>query len=103
MAFIGNPQRHLRAVQVAGTSGKGSVTTMIATLLTGLRTAHRRSYQSIFAGLQRKLRLDGQMIAPSEFADLVREFRRLYGAWGKRRRLTLWRGVGRFDAALVRP
>ncbi|MCO5182693.1 MAG: Mur ligase family protein [Anaerolineae bacterium] len=83
MAFIGNPQRHLRAVQVAGTSGKGSVTTMIATLLTacGQRTAdHISPYLQV---CNEKLRLDGQMIAPSEFADLVREFRRLYGAWGK--------------------
>jgi dihydrofolate synthase/folylpolyglutamate synthase len=81
MAFIGNPQRRLRAVQVAGTSGKGSVTTLIAALLTacGQRTAdHISPYLQV---CNEKLRIDGKMIAPSEFADLVREFRRLYGAW----------------------
>lgn len=81
MSFIGNPQRQLRAVHIAGTSGKGSVTTLIAALLTacGLRTAdHVSPYLQLCL---EKLRIDGQMIAPSEFAHLVREFRRLHGAW----------------------
>ena len=79
--FADNPHNKFRSVHVAGTSGKGSVTTMVAALLTacGQRTAdHTSPYLQIAL---EKLRVDGQMIAPSAFADLVREFRVLYEAW----------------------
>lgn len=81
LEFAGNPHHRFKSVHVAGTSGKGSVTTMIASLLTacGQRTGdHISPYLQI---CNEKLRIDGQMIAPSQFADLVREFRRLYGHW----------------------
>ncbi len=79
--FAGNPERQFKAVHVAGTSGKGSVTTMIAALLTacGQRTAdHVSPYLQL---CNEKLQIDGKMIAPSRFAQLVRDFRQLYEAW----------------------
>lgn len=79
--FIGNPQRQFRSVHVAGTSGKGSVTSMIAALLQacGRRTAdHTSPYLQI---PNEKLRLNGQMIAPSELGGLIEDFRPKYAAW----------------------
>lgn len=81
LAFLGDPQTRFRAVHVAGTSGKGSVTSMIAALLTacGQRTAdHTSPYLQI---PNEKLRLDGQMIAPSELTGLIRAFRPYYDGW----------------------
>ena len=79
--FAGNPHTQFRSVHVAGTSGKGSVTTMVAALLTacGQRTAdHTSPYLQLAL---EKLRVDGQMIAPSAFAQLIRDFRAWYEKW----------------------
>ena len=81
LEFAGNPHSKFPSVHIAGTSGKGSVTTMVAALLTacGQRTAdHTSPYLQLAL---EKLRVDGQMIAPSAFAELVREFRKLYEQW----------------------
>jgi len=83
LRFAGYPERQYNAVHVAGTSGKGSVTTMMAALLTqcGLRTGH-----TISPYLQlptEKLICDGRLIRPSEFAQLIGDFRLLYDAWLK--------------------
>lgn len=80
----GNPHHQFKSVHIAGTSGKGSVTVMIAALLSahGFKTA---DHTSPFLQIpNEKLRLDGQMISPAQFAELIWEFRRLYEAWGKR-------------------
>ncbi|MGB0386359.1 MAG: bifunctional folylpolyglutamate synthase/dihydrofolate synthase [Ardenticatenaceae bacterium] len=83
LRFAGHPERQYKSVHIAGTSGKGSVTTMIATILTAcdLRTGH-----TISPYLQlptEKLICDGYLIPPSEFAQLMRDFRALYDAWKK--------------------
>jgi dihydrofolate synthase/folylpolyglutamate synthase len=70
-----------KSVHVAGTSGKGSVTTMIAAILAecGLPTAHLTSpYLQLPT---EKLMYNGRPIAPSEFTQLVRDFRLIYEAW----------------------
>ncbi len=82
--FAGNPHRQFDSVHIAGTSGKGSVTVMISALLSacGFKTA---DHTSPFLQIpNEKLRLNGQMIAPTQFAQLIWDFRRLYEAWGKR-------------------
>ncbi|WP_152051401.1 bifunctional folylpolyglutamate synthase/dihydrofolate synthase [Tautonia marina] len=67
---LGDPQHHLRIVHVAGTKGKGSTSTMIASALsaggikTGLFTSphlHR---------LEERFVIDGAMMDPSELIDL---------------------------------
>lgn len=81
LRFAGHPERQFKSVHVAGTSGKGSVTTMIAGILThcGLQTAHLTSpYLQLPT---EKLMYNGRPIAPSEFAQLVRDFRVIYEAW----------------------
>ena len=83
LRFAGQPERQYQTVHVAGTSGKGSVTTMIAALLAecGLRTGHTVSpYLQLPT---EKLICNGRLIRPSEFAQLIRDFRGLYEAWLK--------------------
>jgi len=81
LRFVGHPERKFKSVHVAGTSGKGSVTTMIAAILRecGRQIGHLTSpYLQLPT---EKLMYNGQPIAPSEFAQLVREFRAIYDAW----------------------
>lgn len=81
LAFVDNPERKYSAVHIAGTSGKGSVTTMVAAILTecGLKTGYHISpYLQVS---NEKLVIDGDMITPSEFVALVKTFRETYQAW----------------------
>ncbi len=79
--FAGNPQADFASIHVAGTSGKGSVVAMMAAILTecGLRTGHHISpYLQI---CNEKLIIDGRLIAPSEFSQLIEDFKQLHAAW----------------------
>lgn len=79
--FAGNPEAAFASVHVAGTSGKGSIVTMIAALLTqcGQRTGYHVSpYLQV---CNEKLIIDDQMISPSAFIALVDEFKAIYEAW----------------------
>lgn len=81
LAFAGNPQQDFRSVHIAGTSGKGSVTLMISALL---RDAGQKTGDHISPYLQicnEKLRLNGEMIAPSQFSEIIDQLRSLHKAW----------------------
>ncbi len=81
LATVGNPQQAFKSVHIAGTSGKGSVTTMISALLQAcaLRVGdHVSPYLQI---PNEKLRTNSKMISPSEFAALVEDFKPMYQAW----------------------
>jgi dihydrofolate synthase/folylpolyglutamate synthase len=81
LKYIGDPQQEFRSIHVAGTSGKGSVTTMIAGILAaeGNRTGlHVSPYLQL---CNEKLVLNGRPISPSRFAALVRTFREDYTRW----------------------
>ncbi|MCB0035946.1 MAG: hypothetical protein KDE51_18070, partial [Anaerolineales bacterium] len=81
MAAAGHPERAFKAVQIAGTSGKGSVTLMVAALLRrlGWRTGHHTS-PYLQTPLE-KLVCDNRWIRPSEFSQLVDDFFALYDNW----------------------
>ena len=71
LAFLGDPQDRFPVIHVTGTSGKGSTSTAIARILEagGLRVGlHTSPYLQTPT---EKLQLDGQLIAPGAFADLV--------------------------------
>lgn len=81
LAFTGNPQTRFRSIHVAGTSGKGAVTVMLAALLhaAGMHTGYHISpYLQI---PNEKLVVDGRAITPSGFVHLVRDFREFYKEW----------------------
>ncbi len=68
-AALGNPQDKLKFVHLAGTNGKGSTATMLATVLehAGYRTGlYTSPYLVVF---RERIRVNGMMIAPQ---DLVR-------------------------------
>ncbi len=69
LAELGNPERGLAVVHVAGTNGKGSVSAMIAAVLSasGLRTGLYTSPH--LRALTERFRIDGREVAPRELDD----------------------------------
>jgi dihydrofolate synthase / folylpolyglutamate synthase len=81
LAFAGNPQNRFPSIHVAGTSGKGSVTVMLAALLAGMgfkTGAHVSPYLQL---PNEKLLLNGRMISTADFVETVDEFRAIYDSW----------------------
>lgn len=81
LATIGNPQSGRPLIHVGGTSGKGSTSTIIAAILTaaGYRTGlHTSPYLQTPA---EKLQLDGKLISPEAYIDLVDAFFVAHSAW----------------------
>lgn len=72
--FFGNPQDKYHSIHVAGTGGKGSVATMIGALLVeaGFKVGiHTSPFLQV---PNEKLLINGKMIPPSRFIDLVENF-----------------------------
>lgn len=75
---LGNPQKNLKAIHVAGTNGKGSTCSMLASILmesgienVGLYTSpHLKSFTE-------RIRLNGQPVAEEYIIDFVAEHRPL--------------------------
>ena len=68
MELLGNPQKELRFVHVAGTNGKGSTCAMTASILrkAGYRTGLYIS--PYIVTFRERIQLDGEMIPPEELA-----------------------------------
>ena len=75
LAYVGNPQDKLRFVHVAGTNGKGSTSTMLASILTcaGYRTGLFTSPYVI--DFRERFKVDGEMISEEEFAEIMTKVR----------------------------
>ncbi len=71
MAYLGNPQDKLQFVHVAGTNGKGSTSTMIASILAceGYRTGLFTSPYVI--DFRERFMINGEMISEDEFAVIM--------------------------------
>ncbi|MBS1601460.1 MAG: bifunctional folylpolyglutamate synthase/dihydrofolate synthase, partial [Bacteroidetes bacterium] len=72
---LGNPERRLRTVHIAGTNGKGSTSHMLAAIFqeagykTGLYTSpHLRDFRE-------RIRINGEMIPESAVVDFVQKIR----------------------------
>ena len=81
LTYAGKPQENFNSIHVAGTSGKGSVVSLISSILMGcgFRTGHHVS--PFLQVSTEKIILDGKRIALEQFNQLVREFRVLYETW----------------------
>ncbi len=72
---LGNPEKTLRFIHVAGTNGKGSTSTMLASVLqaasyrTGLYTS---PFLQVF---NERMRVDGEMISDAELGELTERLR----------------------------
>ena len=66
---MGNPEKHLRFIHVAGTNGKGSTCTMVSRTLT--RAGYRTGlYISPFVlDFRERIQVDGEMIDPQDLAE----------------------------------
>lgn len=74
---FGNPHKSFRAVHVAGTNGKGSVSHTIASVLqaAGLNVGLYTSPHLI--DFRERIRVNGEMISPEEVVDFVDRYRSL--------------------------
>ena len=84
LAELGHPERQFPAVQVAGTNGKGSICTLVASALkhAGLRTGLYTSPHLI--SWCERLRIDGRPIAEADLRTLLQRLK----PWGQRHQLT---------------
>jgi dihydrofolate synthase/folylpolyglutamate synthase len=75
LSRIGDPQLAARTVHIAGTKGKGSVSAMIAQVLStsGYRTGLYTSPHLL--NLRERIRVDGNLISEAEFATVMTELR----------------------------
>lgn len=72
---FGDPQQQLRTIHVGGTNGKGSTSSLIASVLTecGLRTGLFTSPHLI--DFRERIRIDGLMISEEEVVGFIDRFR----------------------------
>ena len=78
---LGDPQKRLRVIHIAGTNGKGSTAEMIRCMLTaaGYRTG---SFSSpAVTGLRSTMALDGQLIPARTVAALTERIRDAQASW----------------------
>lgn len=70
-ALLGDPQKEVKFIHVAGTNGKGSTSTMIANMLhkSGLKVGLYTSPYVI--DFRERIKVDGHMISPLELAQTV--------------------------------
>jgi dihydrofolate synthase/folylpolyglutamate synthase len=77
-SFLDHPEKNLRFIHVAGTNGKGSVSSMLASILTesGQKTGLFTSPHLI--DFRERIRVNGEMISESDvvsFCDLIRSYK----------------------------
>ncbi len=72
---VGNPHKRIKSIHVAGTNGKGSVASMVASIFTaaGYKTALYTSPHLI--DFTERIRINGRTIPHSRMLDLVRRLR----------------------------
>ena len=72
---LGDPQKGLRCIHVAGTNGKGSTTTMIASALqkAGFKTG--RYISPFILEFRERMQINGEMIPPESLASLGEKVR----------------------------
>jgi len=76
--YLGNPEKYIRAIHIAGTNGKGSVSNILASILqqhglkTGLATSpHLRDFRE-------RIRINGEMIPRKEIQQFVKQHKEFF-------------------------
>ena len=81
LGFLGNPHLKYRTIHIGGTSGKGSTTSLVASILTasGFRTgSHVSPYLQVST---EKLLIDGHPASAARYLELVRTMQRAIEDW----------------------
>ncbi|MEA4921452.1 MAG: folylpolyglutamate synthase/dihydrofolate synthase family protein [Clostridiaceae bacterium] len=73
LEIIGNPQKRLKFVHVAGTNGKGSTATMTANVLTAAGFKTGLFISPYVVDFRERIQLDGQFIPKADLAAVVDE------------------------------
>lgn len=74
MQLVGNPQDRLKAVHIAGTSGKTSTAYFIAALLTAAGNTVGLTVSPHVDALNERVQINGQPLPEAEFCMLLQEF-----------------------------
>lgn len=79
---LGNPERELRVVHVAGTNGKGTVCHMVAAALQ--QAGHRVGLFTSphLVDFRERIRINGRCISEAAVTDFVERWQAAQGAWG---------------------
>lgn len=75
MAALWNPQRQLRFVHVAGTKGKGSVTTMLASAIKAAGYTVGLNVSPYVVDFRERFQIGGEMISETRLAKVLSEVR----------------------------
>jgi dihydrofolate synthase / folylpolyglutamate synthase len=81
LAALGNPHQGYPIVHVGGTSGKGSTTTTLAAILTAAGFITGLHTSPYLQTPTEKLQVNGRLIAPDLYADLVDQILAAHDQW----------------------
>lgn len=70
---LGNPQKELTFIHIAGTNGKGSVLSFTSTILSGAGLRTGRYVSPTVVSYLERIQVDGRWISEGEFTELVEE------------------------------
>ena len=79
---IGNPQRYIRTIHVGGTNGKGSTTSLIASVLTAAGYKVGLFTSPHLVDFRERIRINGEMISEEEVVAFVERTRPLIESVG---------------------
>ena len=79
---IGNPQRYIRTIHVGGTNGKGSTTSLIASVLTAAGYKVGLFTSPHLVDFRERIRINGEMISREEVVSCVERTRPLIESVG---------------------
>ena len=83
LARLGNPQKKLRVIHIAGTNGKGSATAMTASVLTRAGYKTGRYVSPYVLEFRERMEIDGRMITEERLTALVERLRPVVQALGE--------------------
>jgi len=70
---LGNPEKELRGALIGGTNGKGSTQQLVASVLREAGYRVGQTPKPHLVSYRERILIDGQLISPADFADLVSE------------------------------
>lgn len=70
---LGNPEKELKCIHIAGTNGKGTLSTMTASILTHAGYKTGLTISPYVLDFRERFQIDGEMIPPQTLGDLAEE------------------------------